>query len=89
LKQQEEADKKATRLKEMESRRQQAIQRKAEEEKTKAQEEERKMKEEAERRKKERDEHTDKRPLKNMIAKKVNCSLGYSVGMFTDLFPGG
>lgn len=51
--QQEEADKKVARLKEMESRRQLAFQRKAEEERAKVLEEERKMKEEAERRKKE------------------------------------
>lgn len=60
----EEKDKKATRLKEMESRRQLAVQRKADEEKSKALEDERKMKEEGEKRKRERDETTDKRPLK-------------------------
>ncbi|KAL0951208.1 hypothetical protein HGRIS_007933 [Hohenbuehelia grisea] len=69
-KQQEEQEKKAVRLKEMENRRQQALQRKAEEEKAKALEQERKLKEEAERRKREREEHTDKRPLKGMHGKK-------------------
>ncbi|KAF9496192.1 hypothetical protein BDN71DRAFT_1589216 [Pleurotus eryngii] len=63
-KQQEESEKKAARLKEMDHRRQLALQRKAEEEKAKAAEEERKMKEDADRRKREREEHTEKRPLK-------------------------
>ncbi|KAI0361665.1 hypothetical protein OH77DRAFT_1444400 [Trametes cingulata] len=67
-KQQEELEKKAARLKEMENRRQLALQRKAEEEKTRALEEERKIKEEAERRKREREEHTDKRPLRSTTA---------------------
>ncbi|KAF8078634.1 hypothetical protein FPV67DRAFT_1465903 [Lyophyllum atratum] len=62
-------DKKATRLRDMENRRQLAIQRKAEEEKIRALEQERKVKEEGERRKREREETTDKRPLK-MVAKK-------------------
>ncbi|KAH7910944.1 hypothetical protein BJ138DRAFT_1064128 [Hygrophoropsis aurantiaca] len=70
-KQQEEMDKKATRLKEMENRRQLAIQRKAEEEKTRALEEEKKIREEGEKRKREREEHTDKRPLKATTSKKV------------------
>ena len=52
-------------MKEMESRRQLAIQRKAEEERAKVLEEERKMKEEAERRKKERE------PIKYIMKKKV------------------
>ncbi|RDB29549.1 hypothetical protein Hypma_015535 [Hypsizygus marmoreus] len=69
-KQQEENDKKAARLKEMENRRQVAIQRKAEEERTRAQEQERKLKEEGERRKREREENTDKRPLKVAPGKK-------------------
>ncbi|KAI0778149.1 hypothetical protein BD413DRAFT_100796 [Trametes elegans] len=64
-KQQEEREKKAARLKEMENRRQLAMQRKADEEKTRALEEDRKIKEEAERRKREREEHTDKRPLRS------------------------
>ncbi|KAF7320348.1 INCENP-ARK-bind domain-containing protein [Mycena kentingensis (nom. inval.)] len=69
---QEENEKKANRLKEMENRRQALLQRKAEEEKAKALEEERKLKEENERRKKEREELTDKRPLlKSVIAKKI------------------
>ncbi|KAJ7103543.1 hypothetical protein B0H15DRAFT_812636 [Mycena belliarum] len=68
--QQEEKEKKANRLKEMESRRQAALQRKADEEKTKAQDEERRLKEESERRKKDREEHTDKRPLKTVAPKK-------------------
>ncbi|KAL7285285.1 hypothetical protein ACG7TL_000380 [Trametes sanguinea] len=73
-KQQEELEKKAARLKEMENRRQLAMQRKAEEEKARALEEERKIKEEAERRKREREEHTDKRPLRSTTApaKKVD-----------------
>ncbi|KAJ6610930.1 hypothetical protein B0H10DRAFT_2058676 [Mycena sp. CBHHK59/15] len=70
-KQQEEKEKKANRLKEMENRRQAALQRKADEEKAKAQEEERRLKEESDRRKKDREEHTDKRPLKIVGAKKV------------------
>ncbi|KAF5385196.1 hypothetical protein D9615_001515 [Tricholomella constricta] len=68
-KQQEESDKKAARLKEMENRRQLAIQRKAEEEKARSLEQERKLKEEGERRKREREEHTDKRPLKVTVKK--------------------
>ncbi|CCM02151.1 uncharacterized protein FIBRA_04229 [Fibroporia radiculosa] len=63
-KQQEEIEKKATRLKEMENRRQLALQRKAEEDKARAIEEDRKIKEENDRRKREREEHTDKRPLR-------------------------
>ena len=55
-------------MKNMEIRRQQALQRKAEEE--------RKMREDAERRKREREEHTDKRPLK--VAKKAS-NLFYSI----------
>ena len=51
-------------MKEMENRRQLAIQRKAEEEKSKAMEEEKKIKEDGEKRKREREETTDKRPLK-------------------------
>ncbi|KAF7310904.1 INCENP-ARK-bind domain-containing protein [Mycena chlorophos] len=71
-KEQEEKDKKANRLKDMENRRQAALQRKAEEEKAKAQEEERRLKEENERRKKERDEFTDKRLLvKSAVTKKI------------------
>jgi len=62
-------DKKAARLREMENRRQMALQRKAEEEKSKAMEQERKMKEEGQRRKREREEHTDKRPLKSAVKK--------------------
>lgn len=68
--QQEELEKKATRLKEMENRRQQAMQRKAEEDKARVLEEERKIKEENERRKRERDEHTEKKPIRG-LAKKV------------------
>ncbi|PFH54465.1 hypothetical protein AMATHDRAFT_45 [Amanita thiersii Skay4041] len=70
--QQEEADKKATRLKEMENRRQLAIQRKAEEEKARMLEQEKKTKEESERRKREREEHTEKRPLKAQNSRKVS-----------------
>ncbi|KAG5647977.1 hypothetical protein DXG03_007011 [Asterophora parasitica] len=73
-KQQEENDKKAARLKEMENRRQLAIQRKAEEEKARALEQERKLKEEGERRKREREEHTDKRPLKMVVKKDEDMS---------------
>ncbi|KAF7347842.1 INCENP-ARK-bind domain-containing protein [Mycena venus] len=62
-KQQEEKEKKANMLKNMEARRQAQLQRKAEEEKVKAQEQERKLKEERDRLKKEREELTDKRPL--------------------------
>ncbi|KAF8622468.1 hypothetical protein AX15_006987 [Amanita polypyramis BW_CC] len=69
-KQQEESDKKAARLKEMENRRQLAIQRKVEEEKTRVIEQEKKIKEENERRKRDREEHTDKRPLKAPSSRK-------------------
>lgn len=82
VQQQEEADKKAARLKEMESRRQLALQRKAEEEKAKALEEDRKMKEETERRKREREEHTDKRPLKPSVTKKVRSTCALSKAIF-------
>lgn len=51
-------------MKEMENRRQLALQRKADEEKSRLIEEEKKIKEEGERRKREREENTDKRPLK-------------------------
>ena len=61
--QQEEQDRKATRLKDMEARRQAVLQKKVEEEKIKADEEEKKAKDSAERRKKEREENTGKRPL--------------------------
>ena len=57
-------DKKAARLKEMENRRQRALQRKAEEEKMRVIEMDKKLKEEGERRKREREEYTDKRPLR-------------------------
>ena len=67
--QQEEAEKKANRLKEMEQRRQQAFQRKADEEKLRAQEEEKKLKEEADKRKREREDMTDKRPLRSTVKK--------------------
>ncbi|KAG5639237.1 hypothetical protein H0H81_005311 [Sphagnurus paluster] len=76
-KQQEENDKKAARLRDMENRRQLAIQRKAEEEKARALEQEKKIKEEGERRKREREEHTDKRPLK-MNAKKARFFIHYT-----------
>ncbi|KAI9512601.1 hypothetical protein F5148DRAFT_1373096 [Russula earlei] len=59
-KQQDELDRKAARLKEMEARRQAVLQKKVEEEKARADEEERKAREDAERRKK---ENTGKRPL--------------------------
>ena len=61
--QQEEQDRKANRLKEMEARRQAVLQKKVEEGKVKADEVERKAKEDTERRKKEREENTSKRPL--------------------------
>ncbi|KAI6008196.1 inner centromere protein [Pisolithus orientalis] len=62
--QQDEADKKALRLKEMEVRRQAILSRKAEEEKARILEDEKKTKENSERRKREREENTDKRPVK-------------------------
>ncbi|KAI0094875.1 hypothetical protein BDY19DRAFT_1080697 [Irpex rosettiformis] len=68
-KQQEEADKKASRMKEMENRRQQAMQRKADEEKARADEEEKRIKEENERRKREREEHTGKLPIPKAMKK--------------------
>lgn len=61
--QQEEQDRKAARLKEMEARRQAVLQKKVEGVKVKADEEERKVREDAERRKKGREENTGKRPL--------------------------
>ncbi|KAG1749998.1 uncharacterized protein EDB91DRAFT_1110824 [Suillus paluster] len=69
-KQEEEANKKATRLKEMEARRQAALACKADKEKARAVEEEKKIKEESEKRKRERDETTEKRPLKTTAALK-------------------
>ncbi|KAI0692761.1 hypothetical protein BC835DRAFT_26080 [Cytidiella melzeri] len=69
-KQQGEADKKATRLREMENRRQLAMQRKAEEEKVRAEEEEKRIREENDKRKREREEHTGKLPL-SKLAKRV------------------
>ncbi|PCH35146.1 hypothetical protein WOLCODRAFT_166072 [Wolfiporia cocos MD-104 SS10] len=67
--QQEEIEKKAQRLKEMENRRQLAQQRKAEDDKARALEEEKRIKDEMERRKREREELTDKRPLKGVFKK--------------------
>lgn len=61
--QQEEQDRKAARLKEMEARRQAVLQKKVEGVKVKADEEERKVREDADRRKKGREENTGKRPL--------------------------
>lgn len=60
-------------MKEMDNRRQLALQRKAEEEKAKAEGEERKLKEEGDRRKREREEQTDKRTIKAGGSKKVGC----------------
>ena len=57
-------------MKEMENRRQLAIQRKVEEEKARVAEEERKIREDGERRKREREELTDKRPI-SRLGKKV------------------
>lgn len=67
--QQEENDKKAARLKEMENRRLLAMQRKAEEIRSRTLEQERKVKEEGERRKREREENIDKRPTKAGVKK--------------------
>lgn len=64
LQQQDEADKKMQRLKDMEARRQVAVAKKVEEERTRLLEEEKKSKEEFEKRKREREENTDRRPLK-------------------------
>jgi hypothetical protein len=80
-------DKKAARLKEMENRRQMALQRKAEEEKARAMELDRRLKEEGERRKREREEHTDKRPLKS-ASKKVRGDLS-TCWFHIQIFPGG
>jgi len=63
-------DKKAARLKEMENRRQQALQRKMDEEKARALEQDRKLKEDGERRKREREDNTGGRLLRT-VAKKV------------------
>ncbi|KAI0814989.1 hypothetical protein BC629DRAFT_1720065 [Irpex lacteus] len=68
-KQQEEADKKASRLREMENRRQQAMQRKAEEEKARVEEEQKRIREENEKRKREREEHTGKLPVLKAVKK--------------------
>lgn len=54
-------DKKTARLKEMEARRQQVLQKKAEEEKSR---EEKRIKEENDRRKRDREDNTEKRALK-------------------------
>ena len=70
LQQQEGADKKMQRLKDMEARRQVAIAKKAEEERTRLLEEEKKSKEEFEKRKREREENTDRRPLKPPVSAK-------------------
>jgi len=59
-------------MKDMENRRQLAIQRKAEEEKARAEEEEKRIREENEKRKREREEHTGKLPLPKSVAKKVS-----------------
>jgi hypothetical protein len=75
VQQQEEQDRKAARLKEMEARRQAVLQKKAEEEKVKAGEEERKAKEDTERRKKGREENTGKRPVvrtDSKVARRAN-----------------
>lgn len=61
--QQEEQDRKAARLKEMEARRQAVLQKKVEEGKVKADEEGKKVREDAGRRKKGHEENTGKRPL--------------------------
>lgn len=58
----------------MDTRRQQAMQRKAEE-KARIMEKEKKLKEENERRKREREEQTDKRPLKATGSRKVCAKL--------------
>lgn len=83
--QQEEAEKKVTRLRDMEQRRQQALQRKAEEEKLRVQEEEKKLKEEMEKRKREREDLTDKRPLRT-TTKKVCCDSIVFRELFLDGF---
>ncbi|KAI0275078.1 hypothetical protein BC834DRAFT_850899 [Gloeopeniophorella convolvens] len=70
-KQQEEQDRKATRLKEMEARRQAVLQKKVELDRVKAEEEEKKVKDDADRRKKEREETTGKRPLVKVDTKPV------------------
>jgi hypothetical protein len=75
--QQEEQDRKAARLKDMEARRQAVLQKKVEEGKVKADEEERKARENAERRKKGREENTGKRPLVRTDSK---VSLELSIG---------
>ncbi|KAI6047647.1 inner centromere protein [Pisolithus marmoratus] len=71
--QQDEADKKALRLREMEARRQAILARKAEEEKARILEDDKKTKEDSERRKREREENADKRPMKlpTVAAKKL------------------
>lgn len=71
MQQQEEADKKTQRLKDMEARRQGAIAKKAGEERTRLLEEEKKNKEELEKRKREREENTDRRPLKPSVSTKM------------------
>jgi hypothetical protein len=75
--QQEEQDRKAARLKEMEARRQAVLQKKVVQVKVKADEEERKVREDTERRKKGREENTGKRPLVRTDSK---VSLELSIG---------
>jgi hypothetical protein len=74
--QQEEQDRKAARLKEMEARRQAVLQKKVEG-KAKADEDGKKVKEDAERRKKVHEENTSKRPL---IRTDSKVSLELSIG---------
>lgn len=56
-------------MRDVEARRQLALQKKAEEERAKAQDEEKKRKDEGEKRKREREETTEKRPLKTATKK--------------------
>lgn len=75
--QQEDRDRKAARLKEMEARRQAVLQKKVEEGKVKVDEEGKKVREDAERRKKGREETTGKRPLVRADSKvSLELSLG-------------
>jgi hypothetical protein len=71
VQQQEEMDKKTARLKEMENRRQRALQKKADEEKTRVLEMDKKLREAGERRKREREDYTDKKPLRSAADKVI------------------
>jgi hypothetical protein len=85
LQDEEEKERKAQVLRNAETRRLLAKQRKADEEKARADGEQKRAKEEQERRKRERDETTDKRPIK-LPMKKVRSAVVRSEPMADDMF---